>query len=38
MLSRTIRILRDLPTGFSHDAAKEIGQATSLPWQKNSDI
>ncbi|AOY78792.1 MULTISPECIES: aspartyl/asparaginyl beta-hydroxylase domain-containing protein [Moorena] len=36
MLSRTIGILRDLPTGFSHDAAKEIEQATSLPWQENS--
>ncbi|MEL7035839.1 MAG: aspartyl/asparaginyl beta-hydroxylase domain-containing protein [Cyanobacteria bacterium J06592_8] len=36
MLSKTIGILRDLPTGFSHDAAKEIEQATSLPWQENS--
>ncbi|WP_424097200.1 hypothetical protein [Moorena producens] len=36
MLSKTIGILRDLPTGFSHDVAKEIEQVTSLPWQKNS--
>ncbi|NEP91428.1 MAG: aspartyl/asparaginyl beta-hydroxylase domain-containing protein [Okeania sp. SIO2C2] len=33
---RTIGIIRDLPTGFSHDVAKEIEQLTSLPWQKNS--
>ncbi|NEO37035.1 MAG: aspartyl/asparaginyl beta-hydroxylase domain-containing protein [Moorea sp. SIOASIH] len=36
MFSETIGIIRDLPTGFSHDAAKEIEQATSLPWQENS--
>ncbi|MEO1373383.1 MAG: aspartyl/asparaginyl beta-hydroxylase domain-containing protein [Cyanobacteria bacterium J06635_10] len=36
MLSKTIGILGDLPTGFSYDAAKEIEEATSVPWQENS--
>lgn len=34
--SPTIGILWDLPTGFSHDVAKEIEEVTSLPWQENS--
>lgn len=36
ILSKNMGIIRDLPTGSSHDIAKEIEQATSLPWQENS--